>query len=150
MLPFKRILCPTDFSEPSSEALRVGSEMALHFGAEVLVVHIVPPLPTPADMPHGVSNDIDVAQKKQELDAGEAIKDAVATFSQLGLRAQGIVRVADPADGIVRVASEEKTDLIIIATHGRTGWRRLVFGSVAEKVVRNSRCPVLTVHEPNP
>lgn len=59
-----------------------------------------------------------------------------------------IVGHGDVADEIVRIAETEKADLIVTATHGTTGWRRFVFGSVAEKVVRLAKCPVLTIRNP--
>jgi nucleotide-binding universal stress UspA family protein len=58
------------------------------------------------------------------------------------------VSLGDAANEIVGTAADEKADLIVIATHGLTGWRRFMFGSVAEKVVRVAQCPVLTIREP--
>jgi len=60
-----------------------------------------------------------------------------------------IVVLGGAADEIIRISGEEKVDLIVIATHGQTGWRHMVFGSVAEKVVRLAPCPVLTVRAPH-
>lgn len=60
-----------------------------------------------------------------------------------------VVLHGDPADEIVRFAHDERKDLVVIATHGRTGWRRSVFGSVAERVIRLARCPVLTIRDPS-
>jgi len=59
-----------------------------------------------------------------------------------------MIQVGSAADQIVNTAAAEEFDLIVIATHGLTGWRRFVFGSVAEKVVRLAECPVLTIHQP--
>jgi nucleotide-binding universal stress UspA family protein len=59
-----------------------------------------------------------------------------------------MVKLGSAADQIVSTAATEKFDLIVIATHGLTGWRRFVFGSVAEKVVRLAECPVLTIQQP--
>jgi nucleotide-binding universal stress UspA family protein len=64
------------------------------------------------------------------------------------LRVHPIVAYGSPADEIVRIANEENIDLIVIATHGRTGWRHLVSGSVTEKVVRIASHPVLTIRTP--
>jgi universal stress protein A len=62
-----------------------------------------------------------------------------------GIRSRSVIATGDAADEIVRVANDEAADLIVIATHGLTGWRHLVFGSVAEKVIRHADCPVLVV-----
>jgi nucleotide-binding universal stress UspA family protein len=64
------------------------------------------------------------------------------------VQVRSVVLAGNPSDEITRVAEEEGVDLIVIATHGHTGWRRFVFGSVAERVVRLAPCPVLTVPEP--
>ncbi|HUV14514.1 MAG TPA: universal stress protein, partial [Acidobacteriota bacterium] len=64
------------------------------------------------------------------------------------VKSRTMVSYGDPAKEIVRIAEEESVDLIVIATHGLTGWQHLVFGSVAEKVVRTAKCPVLTVRCP--
>jgi nucleotide-binding universal stress UspA family protein len=62
-----------------------------------------------------------------------------------GLKVHTIVTHGDPASEIVKIAKQKSVDIIVIATHGNTGWRRLAFGSVAEKVVRTATCPVLTI-----
>ncbi len=64
------------------------------------------------------------------------------------MRTRDLVTTGEPAPEILRIAAEEHVDLIVIASHGLTGWRRLVFGSVAEKVVRQAPCPVLTIAAP--
>jgi nucleotide-binding universal stress UspA family protein len=65
------------------------------------------------------------------------------------LHVRQIVALGEAADEIIRISEETKADLVVIATHGQTGWRRLVFGSVAEKVVRLAPCPVLTIRAPH-
>ena len=64
------------------------------------------------------------------------------------LQTQSIVLQGKPADEIVKLADEKNADLIVIATHGESGWQRFLFGSVTEKVVRTTSRPVLTVHQP--
>ncbi|MGA9249859.1 MAG: universal stress protein, partial [Candidatus Acidiferrales bacterium] len=77
------------------------------------------------------------------------LADIVAKLQQKGLQARSTVSLSnDPAMEIMRVAESEKSDLIVIATHGTTGWRRLAFGSVTDKLVRNAECSVLVLRAP--
>jgi len=150
MIPLKKILCPTDFSEPSYEALKAGSELALHFDAELCLVHIVPPVPFVPTAPP-VQATFDIPQYQQELEASSK-KTLQEVFKQLEsdkLHSRLIVVQGDPATQIINIAKEESVDLILLATHGRSGWQRIVFGSVAEKVVRLAPCPVLLIRYPH-
>ncbi len=151
MLPFKKILCPTDFSEPSYTALKGAGELAQHFSSELMVIHVIPPVPIQYPFPDPpVSSSFDVALYQQQLalSAEDALKSAVAKKVASRVSTFATVLTGDPAVEIVRAAAEERADLIVIATHGQTGWRHLVFGSVAEKVLRLADCPVLTVRAP--
>jgi len=147
MLPFKKILCPTDFSEPSYEAIKAAGELAYHFGSELHIVHViasVPIVPVPIGPEPSAFN---VSLYEQELDASSkrALEEVVNQLESKELKTRLIALRGDPADEIVRTVDEENVDLIVIATRGRTGLDRLVFGSVAEKVVRLAKCPVLTI-----
>lgn len=151
MLPFKKILCPTDFSKPSLTALQDAGELALHFTAELLVIHVIPPVPAQYPYPDPMfSSSFDVAQYQQELTSAseKALKQVVAQQISPQVRTLETVVTGDPAIEIVQKAGAEHVDLIVIATLGQTGWRHLVFGSVAEKVVRLAPCPVLTIRAP--
>lgn len=111
-------------------------------------MHVVPPVPVIPAEPAGAAFNVPAYQ--QEL-IGSSKKELDAVVEQRipkELRVRPIVLQGNAADEIVRIADEEKVGLIVMATHGQTGWRRLVFGSVAEKVVRLAACPVLTVHAP--
>jgi universal stress protein A len=148
MLPFKKILCPTDFSEPALVALKRADELARHFSAELLVMHVIPSLPGPhtyADPPLATSFDVPMFQQQLAIQAEQMLKDLVTSHK---MRVRDIVTTGEAAPEILRVAEKEHVDLIVIASHGETGWRRLVFGSVAEKVVRQAPCPVLTIMAP--
>jgi universal stress protein A len=147
MLPFKKILCPTDFSEASYKALGAADEIAKHFSAEILLVHVVEPLVT---VPAGPTA-FNVAEYQIQLVGSAKIGlEAVAKerFSK-GVKVEQTVLEGGPAYQIVHLAEREQVDLIVIATHGQTGWRHLLFGSVAEKVVRLASCAVLTVQVPH-
>ena len=145
MLPFRKILCPTDFSEPSYKALKAANELALHFSAALVLVHVVPlviDIPTSADF--YIPSDVKTAQAR----AKKALQEVVEKRISEKVRIRTNVVVGDPGDEIVTTAAGENADIIVIATHGLTGWRRLIFGSVAEKVVRLAPCPVLTIQSP--
>jgi nucleotide-binding universal stress UspA family protein len=150
MLPFRRILVTTDFSETSLEALPVAVEIASYFDAELLLVHILPvDTPTPWDIPPYADFGLASlplpeyeAQVRQEVERRLAL---IAAKHVHGATVRGVVGRGDAAGEISRMATAEKADLIVLTTHGWTGWRHLVFGSVAEKVLREAPCPVLSV-----
>jgi len=148
MFPLKKILCPTDFSEPSLEAIKAAAELAERYHAEIILMHAVSPLP--AYPQPGALAVLDTAAYLQEmLTSGKKymerlIKDKIPDK----VSARSLVFAGNPSDEITRLAEAESVDLIVIATHGLTGWRRFVFGSVAERVVRLSPCPVLTIPAP--
>jgi nucleotide-binding universal stress UspA family protein len=142
MLPPKRILSPLDFSDPSNEALNTAADLASRFGAELLLVHVVamlPRLPSPATI-------FNEAEFEQELhkDGVQRLHELDRKLTAKGVKVRSEVGTAnDVGMEIIRLAEHNNVDLIVIATHGMTGWHRLAFGSVAEKVVRLAACPVL-------
>jgi nucleotide-binding universal stress UspA family protein len=154
MLPFRRVLVTTDFSDTSLQALPVAVEIAVHFDAELLLVHVLPvDTPTPWDIPPYA--DFGLAslplpeyetQVRQEVERRLAM---VASKHVHGVKVRGLVGRGDAAAEVSRMATEENADLIVLATHGWTGWRHLVFGSVAERVLREAPCPVLSVRSPS-
>jgi len=151
VLPFHRILCPLDFSEPSYTALHSAAEMALHFKAELVMVHVIPPAAPgiPADSSYAFAG-VEDYEKALRLRAEEQFSVAAEALPE-GIKSRNVIATGDAANEIVRLSKDESADLIVIATHGLTGWRHLIFGSVAEKVIRHSYNPVLVVpiHEPN-
>jgi universal stress protein A len=157
MLPLKKILCPTDFSEPALAALKVASELAQHFAASLLVVNIVPPVPVPTRPIAGstlpepdLSPAFDVTSYLMALtnSAKEGLENLVNEHVSQGISVQLSVSSGQPDLEIIKIAKQERADLIVIATHGQRGWRRFLFGSVAERVVRLAEGPVLVVHGP--
>jgi nucleotide-binding universal stress UspA family protein len=141
------VLCPTDFSEPSHQALKIAGELALQVGAGLLLVHVVPVMPALANDPNYVLK-VPEYERLLHQDADEKLAHLVKEMAQGGTQTRTMVGHGDAASEIVRIAESEKADLIVIATHGTTGWRRFVFGSVAEKLVRLAKCPVLTIRNP--
>jgi len=147
MLPIKTILCPTDFSPPSHEAVKMASELASHFGAEICLTYIVPAIPSLPPNPNYVF-EIPEYERLLHADAERNLKKLQDELIASQVRGRSVVGHGQAAEQIAAIAEKEKADLIVIATHGSTGWRHLMFGSVAEKVVRLAKCPVLTVREP--
>jgi nucleotide-binding universal stress UspA family protein len=148
MLPFKRILCPTDFSEPAFAALKRAEELARHFEAELIVAHVIPPLPGPHSFPDpqaAFSFDVPLFQQELAIKAEDMLKNLVSHHKA---ETRDLVTTGEAAPEILRIAQEEHVDLIVIASHGLSGWRRLVHGSVTEKVMRQARCPVLIIVAP--
>jgi len=128
MLPFKKILYPTDFSEASYEALRAANELALHFSTELYLVHVVSLAPiAEASVDYSGPADLSVL-KEMETSAKNSLQDIVKQRVSKELHTHQIVVLGGAADEIIRISEEEKVDLIVIATHGQTGWRHLVFG----------------------
>ena len=144
MLPIKRILCPTDFSEPSLEAVKAACELAAHFDSEICLVYVVPTIPLPTSDP-AYDFELPGYEKILHDDAVSKLRNLREGIAPPGLAATTIVGHGQAADEIVIIAEREKVDLIVIATHGSTGLRHFVFGSVAEKVVRLAPCAVLTL-----
>jgi len=145
MLPLTKILCPTDFSEPSYEAVKIAKEWASYYSAELCLLHVVSPAPFIPIAPEFVTPELVVPEQELESSAKKSLAGIVDTFGLTDLKVRLLVLLGNPAEEIVRTGEEEQVDLIVIATHGRTGLGRLIFGSVAEKVVRLAGCPVLTV-----
>lgn len=146
MIAFRRILVPYDFSPHATRALRAAARL-LAPGGRVVVLHVVVPmLPvtelTAATVTSYLAPDELVAQSRRELDRALA----AAVPRALRPRVAGKVVVGDPYQEIV--AAARGMDLVVMSTTGRTGLAHLLIGSVAEKVVRHSPVPVLTLRPP--
>ena len=144
MFSAKLILSPIDFSDFSLQALEVAKDIATHYGSEIVLVHVVPVIPKL----EGHASIFTEGQYENQLiaSAKQRLADLAAKLQQAGVRARSAVTLSnDPAMEIVRTAESEKADLIVIATHGITGWRRLAFGSVTDKLVRTASCSVLVL-----
>jgi nucleotide-binding universal stress UspA family protein len=142
----KLILSPIDFSDSSLEALDVARDIASRYGSQILLVHVVPVIPK---LPDNVGIFEEGAYEKDLIHSAEQrLADLVAKLKEQGTVARSTVGLAnDAAMEILRTAEHEQADLIVIATHGMTGWRRLAFGSVTDKVVRTADCPVLVLRK---
>lgn len=137
----KKILVPVDFSPSSKDALNFAVLFAQQFGASLTILHVAVPRspvdPYGSSLPDFLRTEL-IYQAQRQLDclAGEVVPPGVLSQT---LARQSHDRVAPE---IVQAANELDTDLIIISTHGRTGLKRVVFGSTAEYVMRHALCPV--------
>jgi len=139
----KKILVPTDMSTYSLSALQYAEIVAEVFGAEIALIHIVQGGERPSDVHKGRGE-----RRREEISVEESRKMISHLIMDKDLVIRSIkilVRNGSPAEEIVKAAKEMDVDIIVMSTHGRTGIRHTVIGSVAEKVVRYALCPVLTV-----
>jgi len=147
MLPLKKIVCPSDFSAAAQKAFAEALELVQHFRAELVLVHVVPVLP-PAPTDPNISFEVPEYERALHVDAERRLQALAAEAAGRGVTVRTVVGHGDAGAEIARVAGGESADLIVIATHGTTGWRHALFGSVAEKVVRTAHRPVLTIPAP--
>jgi nucleotide-binding universal stress UspA family protein len=147
MFPAKKIVCPTDFSEAAREGVAQGKQLALLFGAEVVLVYVLPVLPILPDDPNFVLK-VPEYERLLHADASRKLRETAEELTREAVPTRFVVGHGNAAGEIVRIAQEEGADMIVISTHGDTGWRHFAFGSVAEKVVRHASCPVLTIRRP--
>ncbi|HZP45431.1 MAG TPA: universal stress protein [Candidatus Binataceae bacterium] len=136
MPKFSRILCPVDFDANSSLALKAASELAAERKAALFILHVIAIPPGP---------EVALPFEKMETAARTRLKRLAD--QKIGRRADYEIEVmiGDPGAEILSAARQHRAELIVMATHGRKGLRRLMLGSVAERVVREAPCPVLTV-----
>lgn len=140
-LQFRRILVPLDFSEHSLKAFNKGLAFAHQFKAELVLVHIVEQIIYPGDWMYPPIAMSDMAAEKR----GEIAQKLKALAAGSGVKTREFVRLGRAWQEIVEIAKETEADLVVVATHGYTGLRHVLLGSVAEKIVRHAPCPVFTV-----
>ena len=137
-LPRATVVVPIDFSEDSFAALSTASELVTD-PTHLHVIHVLPEL-EPAD-PGVIWHTIDDQGRTKH--AAEALKKEI---DARGVRVgQSVIRIGDPGHEIAEYAEEVSAGLVALSSHGRTGLRRLLLGSVADRVVRLARCPVLVL-----
>jgi nucleotide-binding universal stress UspA family protein len=148
MLEIKLILCPVDFSEFSVRAYRHALSVAQHYRAKLVALHIVElwRYPSLAFVPSGTAYDETCQalcekgkQELQELVRNNTLGEPLPEL---------VVEPGNAADTILSVAARLRADGIVMGTHGRRGYDRMMLGSVAERVMRNAPCPVLVVNKP--
>ena len=142
MIPFKRILCPIDFSESSRLALDRAAALARWYRAELRALHVYT---APAAIGPGFPQLAGRLSVGNQATLRRRLARLLASARASGVRVRNFVRVGDPATEILRHAELAPTDLIVMGTQGRGGLGRMLFGSVAKTVSRGASCPVLIV-----
>jgi nucleotide-binding universal stress UspA family protein len=146
MINLKSILVPSDFSECSEAALRYGLELARRFDARVHLLHVVQDPLTQPWAAEGFSAPLFEVVSDWRTEAKARLAAAVPAAD--AHRVTVAATIAWPFAEILRYATEHSVDLIVMGTHGRGGVTHMLLGSIAEKVIRRSPCPVLTVRYP--
>lgn len=136
---FKRILCPVDFEENSMQALDTAANLARESNGTVFVLHVVPMIVAPTGMPVYVD-----LYKGQEETAHNKLLE-IAHRQLVGVKFELLVHTGEPAGSILHAERKIDADVVVMATHGRRGFKRFFLGSIAELVLRESICPVMTV-----
>ena len=147
MVSVRRILCPCDFSDYARRALHLSAALASWYRAELTAVHVIERFPVPglpiAPPPFRVP-----AAPPSPIVSLQAVREQLESFVRSTLNGAAVTCAlleGDPSRQIVAHADHIEADLIVLGTHGRGAFERWVLGSVAEKVLRRARCPVLTV-----
>ncbi|HSN89855.1 MAG TPA: universal stress protein [Anaeromyxobacteraceae bacterium] len=146
MVRWLEILCAVDFSKGSSATLEAAADVARRHEANLTLLHVREPPPAAAPSgfaPPTVPSEVEAVEIGRQL---ERWREEAARLAGREVRAE--LAAGAPASEIVRRLREGRFDLAVVGTHGRTGLRRLVLGSVAERVVREAPCPVLVVRPP--
>ncbi len=141
-MPAKKIVFPTDFSHCSDAALEYATILARALDATLLIIH--------AEEPPAAYGGGEMYYGLMEPDHAELqkmLQEIKPTDSKVPYEHRMLSRQGDPANQIVQFAKEEDADLIVLGTHGRTGLKRLLMGSIAEAVIRRAPCPVLVMKQ---
>ena len=143
-----KILLPIDFSPSSQAALEMAADLAHHFHAELYLVNVIPFFPT-TTLPDLIP-ETEFIQEARTF-AEQHLAKCHAALVARGIKTRSSVEVEnDVAGSIMKVVEREHVDMIVISTHGISGWHPLVFGSVAEKVVKLAQCPLLLLRSAKP
>jgi nucleotide-binding universal stress UspA family protein len=141
-MEIRHILAPTDFSPSANQAVTAACQLAQTFGAQLSLLHVI-------EVPvYAIEVALPLAELEQ--DARRALARLLPEAEGAHLEVTRLVELGVPAQKILDTATAEHVDLIVMATHGRTGLSHLVLGSVAERVVRQAPCPVLTIRPSEP
>lgn len=138
----QRVLVPVDFSTHSRKAVAYATAFARQFSATLTFLHVIQ-----VNYAYGEFGAIDFTSLEREMRGGaeKELAAQVAAATAAGLTADSLVREGSPAKVIADVARELGSDLVVISTHGYTGLKHVLMGSIAEQVVRYTPCPVLVV-----
>ncbi len=148
MLEVNRILCPLDFSEFSVRAYRHALSLAQHYRAKLIAQHTVEVWRHPSASFTATADLYDEYCQTLRGNGKEQLKEFVKNYTYNEVQPKLIVNEGTAADAILLFAQEQKSDLIVMGTHGLRGFDRLMLGSVTDRVMRRAPCPVLAVREP--
>jgi nucleotide-binding universal stress UspA family protein len=144
---FGKILVCLDGSNLSEQMLPYATEVAQRFGSRVVLLQVLQiPSSLAAASAQGAENVIEEELRRLAFEAHQYLDGVAEQFKDNGLPVEVVVIEGSPGDSIVQYASENNADLIVVATHGRKNLGRLVFGSVADHVMRHSTIPVLSMN----
>ena len=143
----KRLLVPTDFSPTSDIAFRYALDMAARNGASIHLLHVIEDGSFAAAYPDGLFVELPGLREQLIRDAQKRLDQTAKDCAAANVVATSQVIVGQPAACINAEANTRGSDLIVMGTHGRTGFAHLMLGSVAERVLRSAQCPVLTVRD---
>ena len=145
----KKILCPTDFSENSEYALKYALALATLSQADLQLFHVVEPItyPQSTEFFEPVLDEVELMMK-METAFQQQLEDQVTTLKAKYPKIKGKLVTGNTFLEIIQAARDDDVDMIVMGTHGRTGLAHVLIGSVAERVVREAPCPVLTVKHP--
>jgi universal stress protein A len=146
-MEIKKILCPVDFSEISANALEYAVFLASHHHAELLLLHVVEHLHEFEHYQILVFTPQELSEK-MEKHAYEELNKLAEPIKET-LKIETVIRQGKAFVEIIKETKEKDMDLIVMASHGRTGISHMLMGSVAEKVVRKANCPVLVFRDKN-
>ena len=148
---WKTILVPHDFSSSANHAAAIARDEAKLHGAKLVLLHVI-------ELPYQLQPDTVIVPDASgapvnirdwaRASAEAHVKDLVQRLGKDNVQATPFVRFGNPVDEILKFVDEQRVDLIVMGTHGRTGLAHLLVGSVAERVVRTSKVPVLTIRQP--
>lgn len=142
----RRIVHPSDFSSASSAAFRKAIEVAKADRAELMIVNVIAPIvPIAGDGYLSPKMYEDLRASAVAWSRKQLLK-LVAKAKQRRVRAKGFILEGPAHEQIIRFAKSRHADMVIMGTHGRSGFQKLLLGSVAGRVVSGARCPVMTVH----
>jgi nucleotide-binding universal stress UspA family protein len=142
----RRIVHPSDFSSASGAAFRKALEMAKADRAELMIVNVIAPIvPIAGDGYLSPKMYEDLRASAVAWSRKQLLK-LVAKAKQRRVRAKGFILEGPAHEQIIRFAKSKHADMVIMGTHGRSGFQKLLLGSVAGRVVSGARCPVMTVH----
>ncbi len=152
MITINKILMPTDFSDFSKHALKYAESFASQYRAKLYLLHVISDIPdfSAFYLKHFPLENINEEEICREVEnrVRSEMERLISEDIKENIEVEPAVVVGVPSLEIINFAKEKSIDLIVIATHGRTGLKHVLFGSTAEKVVRGSPCPVMTVRHP--